>query len=156
MLMPLKRKLFMFKRAVEFYILDTLIAIDKIKRYTANFDSGSDLLCDELSWDATIRELEIIGEATKSLLQNAVVNEKKYRRIVDFRNQINHGYFGIDEEIVWDVVKNKINEYEDDLMQVISELRLNIVESIEIFKQENFNQKKVLEFLQMLEKKCKK
>jgi uncharacterized protein with HEPN domain len=94
----------MSKRKIEFYILDILIAIDKIKRYTKKISNGTELLNDELSWDATIRELEIIGEATKILLNESFLEDKKYRRIVDFRNQINHGYFGIDEDIVWDVM----------------------------------------------------
>lgn len=145
----------MSNRAIELYILDIFVAIDKIRRYTGKFSSGSDLLCDELSWDATIRELEIIGESTKNLLQNSIIDDKKYRRIVDFRNQINHGYFGIDEEIVWDVVKNKIDEYENDLNKVIAASNLDMLETIKIFKQENLKQKQVLEFLEELEKKCK-
>jgi uncharacterized protein with HEPN domain len=138
----------MSKRGVELYILDIFIAIDKIRRYTAKFSSGSDLLCDELSWDATIRELEIIGEATKNLLQNFILNDKKYRRIVDFRNQINHGYFGIDEEIVWDVVNNKLYDYENDLNKIIIDNKLDIKYTIELFKKENIKQKQVLEFLE--------
>ena len=142
----------MSSRGVELYILDIFVAIDKIRRYTAKFSSGSDLLCDELSWDATIRELEIIGEATKSLLQSFVLNDKKYRRIVDFRNQINHGYFGIDEEIVWDVVNNKLCEYENDLNKVMVDSKLDMKYTIEIFKKENIKQKQVLEFLEKLGK----
>jgi len=138
----------MSKRGVELYILDIFIAIDKIRRYTAKFSSGSDLLCDELSWDATIRELEIIGEATNNLLQNFILNDKKYRRIVDFRNQINHGYFGIDEEIVWDVVNNKLYDYENDLNKIIIDNKLDIKYTIELFKKENIKQKQVLEFLE--------
>ncbi|MDQ1264027.1 MAG: hypothetical protein QG559_1028 [Campylobacterota bacterium] len=141
----------MSDRGVELYILDIFIAIDKIKRYTLKFSNGNDLLCDELSWDATIRELEVIGEATKSLLQNNILNDKKYRRIVDFRNQINHGYFGIDEDIVWDVVTNKLNEYESDLFQVTVELKLEMKNVIEIFKQENIKHTKVLLFLEKFE-----
>jgi len=77
----------MSKRDVTLYIVDIFIAIDKIERYTKSFASGSSLLSSELHWDATIRELEIIGEATKYLLEDELL-EKKYRRIVDFRNQI--------------------------------------------------------------------
>jgi len=98
----------MSKRDVTLYIVDIFIAIDKIERYIKSFEDGSSLLSSELHWDATIRELEIIGEATKYLLEDELL-EKKYRRIVDFRNQIVHGYFGIDETIVWDVVTLQIN-----------------------------------------------
>ena len=146
----------MSKRGIEFYILDILVAIDKIRRYTAKFNSACALLYDELHWDATIRELEIIGEATKNLLHESVLHDKKYRRIVDFRNQINHGYFGIDEEIVWDVVKNKTDEYESDLLQLISELKLDMSDTIAICKQENAKQKHVVDFLKELERNINK
>lgn len=145
----------MFSRGSELYILDIFIAIDKIKRYTTRFQCGSDLLQDELSWDATIRELEVIGEATKTLLQNGVLDDKRYRRIVDFRNQINHGYFGIDEDVVWDVVTNKISEYEKDLSQVTIALQLDVLGAIEIFKRENKKQAQVLFFLEQLENQYK-
>jgi uncharacterized protein with HEPN domain len=141
----------MFSRGSELYILDIFIAIDKIKRYTAGFRCGDDLLHDELSWDATIRELEIIGEATKTLLHNGVLDDKRYIRIVDFRNQINHGYFGIDEDVVWDVVTNKISEYENDLSEVVITLQLDMLGAIEIFKRENTKQTQVLFFLERLE-----
>lgn len=89
----------MSNRDLSFYIVDILLAIDKIRRYTDKFTNPQDLLYDELSWDATIRELEVIGEATKYLLDTNLIGDKN-RRIVNFRNQISHGYFGIDEKIV--------------------------------------------------------
>ena len=59
-------------REIEFYIVDILIAIDKIKRYTAQFSCANELLSSEIYWDGVIRELEIIGEATKHLLHNSL------------------------------------------------------------------------------------
>ncbi|GGD35059.1 hypothetical protein GCM10012288_06300 [Malaciobacter pacificus] len=140
----------MSKRKIEFYILDILIAIDKVERYTKKFSNGTELLNDELSWDATIRELEIIGEATKILLNESFLEDKKYRRIVDFRNQINHGYFGIDEDIVWDVIKNKLVEFKTDIDELIYLKNIDIILTIEIFEKENLKQKSVIKFLQQL------
>ena len=88
----------MSSRNHSLYIVDIFVAMDKIHRYTNKFDNAQDLLNSELEWDATIRELEILGEATNYLLKSNHI-DKKYRRIVDFRNQIIHGYFGIDENI---------------------------------------------------------
>lgn len=140
----------MSKRKIEFYILDILIAIDKVERYTKKFSNGTELLNDELSWDATIRELEIIGEATKILLNESFLEDKKYRRIVDFRNQINHGYFGIDEDIVWDVIKNKLVEFKTDIDELTYLKNIDIILTIEIFEKENLKQKSVIKFLQQL------
>ena len=101
-------------RDISFYIVDILIAIDKIKRYTKSITNSDELLHNELIWDATIRELIIIGEAVNILLKNNVISDE-YRKIVDFRNIIVHGYFGIDKEIVWEVVNSKINNLKTEL-----------------------------------------
>ena len=50
-----------------------------------------------MEWDATLRRLEIIGEATKYLITMDILNNREYRKIVDFRNVISHAYFGVDE-----------------------------------------------------------
>ncbi len=122
-------------RDISFYIVDIFVAIDKIKRYCASIGSADELLGNELVWDACIRELEIIGEATKYLLQAQVV-APSYRRIVDFRNQISHGYFGINEEIVWDVIENKMPFYENDLFRMVDEQDIDIKEAIKLMQKE--------------------
>ncbi len=98
----------MSKRDLSFFIIDIFVAIDKIRRYTDSFSDVQALLHSEINWDATIRKLEIIGEATNKILQITNDSSREKRRIIDFRNQISHGYFGIDENIVWDVIKHKL------------------------------------------------
>jgi len=137
----------MSHRDITFYVVDIFIAIDKVKRYTEKFENGSELLYDEVHWDATIRELEIIGEATKYLLKDELI-DAKYRRIVDFRNQILHGYFGIDENIVWDVVKNKLSEYEVDLKHMLLEEEMDLSLAVGYAKDEYENQRNVLRTLE--------
>ena len=97
----------MSKRDISLYIVDIFIAINKIQRYTQKFSNAQDFKWSELQWDATIRELEIIGEATNNLIKSQILENNKYRKIVDFRNVIIHGYFGIDEDEVWSVVQDK-------------------------------------------------
>ncbi|PHS39396.1 MAG: hypothetical protein COB07_06475 [Sulfurovum sp.] len=98
-----------------------------------------------------MRELEIIGEATKYLLKDELI-DAKYRRIVDFRNQILHGYFGIDENIVWDVVKNKLSEYEVDLKYMLLEENMNFSLAVEYAEDEYQNQSNILKTLQNIKK----
>ncbi len=71
-----------------------------------------------MNWDATIRQFEIIGEATGKLLKLGVVSGNDLRFIVDFRNKIVHEYFGIDEEIVFDIIKRGLPRYLDYLHRV--------------------------------------
>jgi uncharacterized protein with HEPN domain len=141
----------MFKRDVSFYVLDIFIAIDKIERYTSPFEDAQALLHDELSWDATIRELEIVGEATKFLLKAEMISTY-YRRIVDFRNQINHAYFGVDENIVWDVVSNKLALYKSDLEEMIVSKKLDLSQTIESVRNDKFCNEHTIKVLEEVEK----
>ncbi len=137
----------MSKREPTLYFLDIFIAYDKICRYTDRFTSPQDLLHSELEWDATIRELEIIGEATNNLLVLNLI-DKKHRRIVDFRNQIIHGYFGIDEEIVFEVVKSKLAIFTKELKS----LNINFEKAIPLAKNEYSQNKHILNLLNNLQK----
>jgi uncharacterized protein with HEPN domain len=139
----------MSDRQHSFYIVDIFIAMDKIHRYTEQFRNAQELLDSELEWDAAIRELEIIGEATNYLLKANQI-DGKYRRIVDFRNQIIHGYFGIDENIVFDVIRNKIPRYFEDLVELSRQQKIDVLDAIKGSKKENSANKNVIDFLNQL------
>jgi len=140
----------MFKRDESFYLIDIFIARNKISRYIAKFDNAQDLLWSELEWDATIRELEIIGEATNTLIKLELIDNKQFRKIVDFRNLIIHGYFGIDENEVWEVLHNKLDIFIQDLNNIINEKNVYLKDAIEYAKKENHKNANVLEFLDKL------
>ncbi|MEA1986573.1 MAG: HepT-like ribonuclease domain-containing protein [Candidatus Marinimicrobia bacterium] len=140
----------MFKRDVSLYIVDILIAINKIFRYTKKFDNSEEFLYSELNWDGTIRQLEIIGEATNKLIKLEIIDEKSYRIIVDFRNYIVHSYFGIDSSIVWEVVKNKLPDFMAELKLVVKEKNINLSKAIKMAKKENENNRELLVFLNQL------
>ena len=138
-------------RAIEFYLLDILIAVDKVKRYTRNFDNAQSFLYSELEWDAVIRELEIVGEATKNLLKQNCI-DSQYQIIVDFRNHIAHGYFGIDENIVWDVVNVLLDQFTSELHTIIKENTLDMSLTIKSAKDDYSYSSKTIEFLNKLSK----
>ena len=141
----------MSKRDVEFYFIDIFIAIYKIELYTSKFDNGEDLLHSMLEWDATIRELEIVGEATNSLIKLEALENKKYRKIVDFRNTIIHGYFGIDEDEVWSVITEKLTSFSKELKNIIIEKNILIKDVISCARDESSTNKELVQFLDMLE-----
>ena len=55
----------MSKRHPELFAVDILVAIGKIERYSEDFADAQEFSHDEKSFDATMRELQIIGEASK-------------------------------------------------------------------------------------------
>jgi len=70
------------------------------------------LIADEMRYDAVMRNLQIIGEAVKHL--PADLRERyptvPWRRIAGFRDVVTHAYFGIDDDIVWDVIQHQTPE----------------------------------------------
>ncbi len=101
----------MSKRYQELYLVDIFLAAHFIRRYTQGIRNGQELLHRQMHWDATIRQFEIIGEATGKLLKLGVISGDGLRFIVDFRNKIVHEYFGIDEEIVFDIIQRGLPRY---------------------------------------------
>ncbi len=91
----------------------------KILRYIQDLDFAS-FCADEKTKDAVIWNLTIIGEAVKHIpeeIRNRY-SEVNWRDIAGLRNVVVHEYFGVDEEILWDVVTNKIPE----LLRVVEDI----------------------------------
>jgi uncharacterized protein with HEPN domain len=98
-------------REYKAYLNDIMEAIHRIERYT-NTISFNDFADDELIQDAVVRNLEIIGEAVKNI-PIETRNKKpeiEWQKIAGLRDILIHAYFGIDVEIVWDIVITKIPE----------------------------------------------
>ena len=99
-------------RDTKIYIDDILQSINKILEYT-NSLTFEKFCNSDIVFDAVIRRFEIIGEAANQIKKADNKFYQKYpeiewRELIDFRNILIHGYFGIIEEIVWGVIKNKL------------------------------------------------
>lgn len=72
--------------------------------------SRETFLADETLRRAFVRSLEVIGEAVKRLPADLTSSEPAidWRAIAGMRDRLIHGYFGVDHEIVWDVVRTKV------------------------------------------------
>lgn len=137
-------------RSPELYIVDILIASDKIYRYTHSFQTAQEFLHSELEWDAALRELEIVGEAVRHLIRFGLA-EDKYRRIVDFRNLIAHAYFGIDEEIVWEVITKHLKLLAESVWKLGIENPHDFAVAIECAKEDFSHHPQTVNFLTRLE-----
>jgi uncharacterized protein with HEPN domain len=90
---------------------DIIVACEKVLRYTEGMDRDA-FLEDEKTFDAVLRNLEVIGEAAKNLpfAARQLASDIEWKKIAGFRDFLAHAYFGVDPDIVWSVIKDKIPE----------------------------------------------
>ncbi|TKC01876.1 HepT-like ribonuclease domain-containing protein [Pedobacter cryotolerans] len=76
---------------------------------------------DETLKRAVVRSLEIIGEATKKIPADFKIkwNSITWKNMAGMRDRLIHDYMGVNYAIVWDVVKNKIPELHQQIINVI-------------------------------------
>lgn len=100
-------------RIYSLYLQDILECCENIKDYIGNM-SFAEFSADKKTIDAVVRNLEIIGEAVKSvpleILQ--IKPQIEWKKIARFRDVIVHHYFKVDLEIVWDIIKNHLPKLE--------------------------------------------
>ena len=92
-------------------------------------DSSREISEERFMRDATLqraytRSLEIIGEATKGLSEEFRVkySEADWKGMTGMRDRLIHHYFGVDYEIVWDVIKNEIPKLKTQLQEILDQM----------------------------------
>ena len=97
------------QRELKTYIEDIITAVEKVEKYTAGMIK-EDLIKNELVQDAVVRNLEVIGEAVKKIPEDvrSQYEDIPWRKIAGLRDILIHEYFGINMNIVWDVIENKL------------------------------------------------
>ena len=92
------------------YLLHALEAIDAILGYTS--DGRDAFFADRKTQDAVIRNIEIIGQAVKGVSDDTRALEPgvPWRQIAGMRDKLIHEYFGVDLNLVWDVVERDLPE----------------------------------------------
>lgn len=76
---------------------------------------------DEVLCRAAVRSIEIIGEASKKIDDEfkSIHHHIEWKKIAGTRDKLVHDYFGIDYDIVWDIIENKIPDLDYFLRQII-------------------------------------
>ena len=108
------------------YLGHMLDAVNQIQEYVRG-KTANDFLTERLLQDGIVRNFEILGEASRNLL-NAVPDAPSklpgipFAAIYGMRNQLSHGYFAIDLDVVWKVIERDIPDLRRELEAAIASL----------------------------------
>jgi len=109
-------------RDYKVYFEDILEAISKIRLYTEHLllQTFSD---DSKTLDAVVRNLEVIGEAVKKVPEDIRLRypDVEWKKIASLRDVLIHEYFGVDREMIWDIIQNKLPLLEKQIKQILNE-----------------------------------
>ena len=105
------------------FLQDIRSSCNKIMTYTKAY-SRQAFFQSQMVYDATLHNIAIIGEAVKQI-PDAIRGQYpdiEWRKIGRMRDIVIHHYFGIDENIVWDVVQNKIPALLEQVEKILAPL----------------------------------
>lgn len=107
------------RRPWQLYVKDMLEFAERVVEYTDGFDFEQ-FVADRRTYDATLRNLELIGEAATKVPTE--IREQypdiPWRLIIATRNRLIHGYLGIDDATVWNIVEAKVPELQGALRAI--------------------------------------
>ncbi len=101
------------------YLRHVRDAVARIRTYTKGGKAA--FFASPMIQDATIRNLEIIGEATK-IISGAFRTahpEIPWSRMAGMRDVLIHNYMGVDLEIVWDVIANRLDDIDAEIAKLV-------------------------------------
>ncbi len=102
------------------HVLD---AISEVERYLLNV-SFQQFTGNSEKRFATIKQLEIIGEACNALTDELKIQYPSvpWKPIIGFRNISIHEYFGVDLQLVWEIAHNDLPELKEKMSAILSDL----------------------------------
>jgi uncharacterized protein with HEPN domain len=100
----------MSEREWYFYLDDMIEFSEKVLLYTDGLDQQT-FVASGLNYDATVRNLELIGEAATHIpdAQRDACPAIPWRQVVATRNRLIHGYLGIDNDTLWSIIQDDIS-----------------------------------------------
>jgi uncharacterized protein with HEPN domain len=109
----------MSERTDQEFLSDIRQAIQRISAYVAGIDYES-FATDTKTQDAVIRNLEILGEATKSLSEEfrSAHASIPWKSMAGARDRLIHHYFGVNLDIVWQIVSAELPKVVEQLPSI--------------------------------------
>jgi uncharacterized protein with HEPN domain len=105
------------------YLEDILECIRRIENFTSNL-SLEDFKKDIKTQDAVLRNLQVIGEAVKAIPEEIRIENPdiEWKKIAGLRDIITHLYFGLDNAIIWDVIRNKLDPLKAGILKILKSI----------------------------------
>lgn len=96
-------------REWRFYLDDMIAFAEKVISYTEGLDQEH-FVASGLNYDATLRNLELIGEAATNIPDEVRQRNPQipWRMVVATRNKLIHGYLGIDNDTLWSIIQDDV------------------------------------------------
>ena len=102
------------------YIID---AINEIETYVKDV-TPQEFSSNSMMFNATLRQLEIIGEASNKLSEKLISehDDIAWARIIGLRNLVIHEYFGIDDLAIWNIIKINLPAFKVKIIEIGNKL----------------------------------
>ncbi len=99
------------ERAWRFYLEDMIVFAHKVLIYSEGIEQ-QDFVENELFYDAILRNLELIGEAATHIPDEvrSAYAHIPWRMVIATRNRLIHGYLGLDDDVLWSIVREDVPE----------------------------------------------
>ena len=112
------------QREWRFYVDDMLGFCEKILTFTQGV-TQTDLEHDVMRFDATVRNIELIGEAATHIPDDVRLSAPyvPWRMMIATRNQLIHGYLGLDNDTLWSIVDTDIPALKASLLHLKAKLK---------------------------------
>ena len=96
-----------------------LDAAYRIQTYTEGLDF-EEFVNDQKTLDAVVRNFEIIGEASTRINPDFQIEhpEIPWKHLRGYRNRLIHEYFGVDYQIVWEIIEHELGELIEQLEEL--------------------------------------
>ncbi len=107
----------------DYYItLSMLESIEKIIRYTSNYHSAEELYQNDRDFDAAMMNFIVVGEQVGKLSDEIKSKNKQinWQKIYALRNILAHHYFGINVDIVWQIISIDLPKLKIDLENLVN------------------------------------